>query len=325
MLQTYLIKGRFRKVFSVIMVLVLLRARAFFSPPPVADFSSFPFQQWIFGPLLHHPYPAFWLNLFFIAGLAFGFNYALRFYRYVPFRSYIGALIFVLLFSHAPWLLTLHPLLLPMVFLSISLIFSLRMSNTRENYIQIYWAAFFIGLAAMSFPLTGLFVFYIILAIAVNSILGWREFMVTLIGFFNPILLVGAGFYIFDQPLTFLWRQIQGELHLPVISAIPPLEWAFAALTTLLSLWVFFSVAGLAGKKALSFRKYTWLHIWFLVVSLFSSLWSGHFFMYYLALSSIPLSSFMAVYYSEETRSFKSELVLFVLIIIALIQNNFIG
>lgn len=325
MLQTYLIKGRFRRVFSVLLVLVLLRAKAFFSPPPVADFSSFPFQQWIFGPLLLLPHAAFWLNLLLIAGLAFGFNYVLRFYRYVPFRSYMVALIFILLFSHAPWLLTLHPLLLPVVFLIISFIFSLRMSNTKENYIQIYWAAFFTGLAAMSYPLTGFFIFYIILAIAVNSNLRWREFMLTLIGFFNPILLLLAGLYIFDHPVGDLWQQIQAHLHLPVIIAIPTLEWAFVALSAMLSVWVFFSVAGLAGKKALSFRKYTWLHIWFLVVSLFSSLWAGDFFIYYLALSSIPLSSFMAVYYSEENRSFRSEMVLFVLFLIAWIQNNFIG
>ncbi|MDK2909181.1 MAG: hypothetical protein PWR20_748 [Bacteroidales bacterium] len=322
MLQKYLVKGSLRKVFAILLVLVVTRARAFFNPPPVPDFSNFPFQKWLLGPIVYQPYMAFWFNIFIIFGLAMGFNYALRYYRYVPFRSFTGVVIIILLFGHAPCLLTLHPLVLPTVFLSISMIFSLRMSNARENTIQVYWAAFFIGLAALSYPLTGVFIVYVFLATAVNSILGWRELIVTIIGFFNPILLILGGLYFFDKPVGFLWQQIQNEVHFPQIPNLTLLEWAFVVTTSLLSIWVFFNVASLAGKKPISFRKYTWLHIWFLIVSIFSSFGSGHTFIYYLSLLSIPLSSFLAVYYSEENRSIKSELVFLLMICIALIQNN---
>ncbi len=323
MLQNYILKGSFRKIFFVIFVLVLLRVKAFFNPPPLPSFSDFPIQQWLLGPLLNSRYAAFVLNLFIIMGLAFGFNYALRFYRYVPFRSYAGALIFVLLFSHAPWLLTLHPLLLPLIFLSLSLIFTFRMSNAKENYVQLYWAAFFTGLAALCFPLTGVFILYIILAIAVNSILGWREIAVTMIGFFNPIILLWGGIYIFDLPLHSPWQQLFAEMHFPMLRTFPPLEWAFTGLTFMLSLWVFFSVANLAGKKTLLFRKYTWLQIWFLSISFISSFWAGPNMVYYLALVSLPISSFMAVYFSQEKRTLKSEILLVLLFVLAVIQNNF--
>lgn len=325
MLQTFLIKGRFRKGFAVILTLLLTRARAFFEPPSVPDFSAFPFQQMIFGPVLKQPYTAFWLNFFIIAGLALGFNYALRYYRYVPFRSYTGAIIFILLFSHAPWLLTLHPLTLPVLFLSLSLVFSLRMSNTRENHIQIYWAAFFAGLSALSYPLTASFVLYIILAIAVNAILRWRELLIVFIGFFNPIILTLGILYLFDIPVQQLWHLFVADLQFLRLSQLPLLEWIFAGLATVLSLWVFFSVAGLAGKKTLSFRKYTWLHIWFLTVALLSSAFAGPHFIYYLALLSIPVSSFLAVYFSEEGRSFKSEIIILILLVLAFVQNNFAG
>lgn len=195
MLQKYLVKGSVRKVFAILLVLVVTRARAFFNPPPVPDFSNFPFQKWLLGPIVYQPYMAFWFNIFIIFWLAMGFNYALRYYRYVPYRSFTGVVIFILLFGHAPWLLTLHPLVLPTVFLSITMIFSLHMSNARENTIQVYWAAFFIGLAALSYPLTGVFIVYVFLATSVNSILGWRELIVTIIGFFNPILLILGGLY----------------------------------------------------------------------------------------------------------------------------------
>ncbi|MGC8864254.1 MAG: hypothetical protein ACP5O2_00895 [Bacteroidales bacterium] len=325
MLQTFLIKGRFRKGFAVIFALLLTRARAFFDPPSVPDFSSFPFQQWLLGPVLKLPYTAFGLNFLLVAGLALGFNYALRYYRYVPFRSYTGAIIFILLFSHAPWLLTLHPLMLPVLFLSISLVFSLRMSNTRDNYIQIYWAAFFVGLATLSYPLTAAFVLYIILAIAVNAIVRWRELLVVFIGFFNPIILTLGILFLLDYPLPKIWERFEVELHAPQFIHLPLLEWIFTGLATLLSLYVFFSVAGLAGKKSLSFRKYTWLHIWFLIVGLLSSVFAGPHFIFYLALLSIPVSSFLAVYFSEEGRSFKSEVIVLILLVLAIIQNNFTG
>ena len=322
MLRKLLSTGQFRPFIIVGFMTLLLWLNPLLNPPPSVAFDAFPLQKWLWGSLLNHRLGAGIMALILTIILALMFYFTLRSKKFVPYRSTITLFLFIVIFSHNPNLCTIHPLSLPIICLSISLLYVLGFPSSESNFQKSFWAGFFTGLATLFYPPAVIFILFVwIVALYYSSSRG-RDFLLALLGFLNPIILIlGIMFLLNYSPLDYIFTSL-AFFDIPNISfGISWLEWLFISVFTITTLYIFFTFMTNLLHKPIQFRRTSWIMTWFLVFSLLSATFSNTFFIYHLGLVSIPLSAFASAHFSEPMRSWRSEILLNLFFIIAFLQN----
>jgi len=322
MLRKILCTGQFRPFIVVAITTGLLWLNPLLNPPSSVSFDVFPLQKCLWGGLLNNRLGAGIIALILTIILAVGYYLILRAKKFVPYRSTITPFLFIVIISHNPNLCTIHPLTLPLLCLFLSLLFALSFSPSEPNFQKSFWAGFFTGLASLFYPPAIFFLFYLWIIVLLYSSSRGRDFLLVLLGFLSPLALIFEFMFLLDYPVLEFIQSVVVFYDLPVISAsISWLEWMFILLFTITILYIFFVYMSRLLQKPIQFRRTSWILAWFLFFSVISSVFSGSVFIYHLTLVILPLTAFASAYFSEPLGTWRSDMTLCLLFLIALLQN----
>jgi hypothetical protein len=316
--------GYIIKIFMFLVVSLLLWLPAFLSPPqPVASTTfgiayDFLADFFIFSDTIN-VLVAFVLLLL----QAIVFNAVLVENPLFSKSVFLPALIYVILMSHNPANLILHPALIANFFLIFSLKNLYSTYEKKEALREAFNASFWVALASL-FYLPAIYMMVLIWsAFLIFRINTWREWMISIIGVSTPYLILIAFFYLTDR-MSFLRAYYPGNLSwIWANFTVRFSDYIFWPAFLILILVAYFKFSTERVDKIISVRKGFAVVNAFLVIAAISILFSGpdpHQHAYLL----FPASSVIIAYYFIEMRKMIWPELLFLLLLASIVVVKFI-
>lgn len=236
---------------------------------------------------------------------------------------FLPALIYVILMSHNPANLILHPALIANFFLIFSLKNLYNTYEKKEALREAFNASFWVAFASL-FYLPAIYMLVLIWsAFLIFRINAWREWLISIIGVSTPYLLLVTGFYLTDgmdflrayypDNLSWIWTNLTARLA----------DYIFWPAFLILILVAYFKFSTERVDKIISVRKGFAVVNAFLVIAATSILFSGpnphqHAFLLF------PASSVIIAYYFIEMKRMIWPEVLFLLLLASIVVVKFI-
>jgi hypothetical protein len=316
--------GYIIKIFMFLIISLLLWIPAFLSPPPIVTESTFGIG-----------YDVILSKLYLSARLATFIAFALLLVQALVFNAllvnnpffsksvFLPALIYVILMSHHPSQLTLHPALLANFFLIFSLKNLYNTYDKKEALREAFNTSFWVSLASL-FYLPAIFMMLLVWwAFLIFRINTWREWIISVIGAITPYLLLLTVSYLTDgidflaafypDNLSWLWADLSITQH----------DYIFWPVYVILMLVAYYKFSFERNDKIISVRKGFAVINAFLVLSTLTLLISGpdpHQHAYLI----LPASAAIIAYYFIETKKRIIAEILFLLLLIAIGVAKFI-
>jgi hypothetical protein len=277
-----------------------------------------------------------WFSGYHLAGLiiaflllvsgALIFNLALVRYDLVPKNTLVPALVLIITFSHDPAFLNLQPSLVASVLIIVALNYIFSVYTKEEAYDDIYYAAFLISIASFFYYQSVLILLFIFLTFFVYRIYFWREWIIVILGFITPYILLWTYFFwtdelhiVFDAYTDFF----SGFTFLQFNQGYPVLGIIISIMILLLFLFSFVSLASNLNEKVISVRKRYWSVIWLFIIALLILIFSFEKYGNPKLLLMIPMSVMIAYKLSDIKKLFWFELYAGILTLLILLNNLF--
>jgi len=234
-----------------------------------------------------------------------------------PRESMLPALFYLLLSAGLIESVSFSPALIASLFLMMSLFLIIRIFGSNQPFKQIFSSSFCVSVAALFYPPAMTFMLFIWLSFLTYRIASWREWVISLIGAFVPLIYIISYFYwIGGLPEMFI--------NYGVIFSNP-----YAGFPTF-RLWqaIFIGFAGIAmvlgllrqiiliQDKLISIRRKTWVFIDFTIIALLSSLLAGNDLPGHLTIIAIPGALFLSNSVTGKKASLTYELLAVLLVIL---------
>lgn len=263
--------------------------------------------------------------------IAFGFAMVLSLMLYllasinelISRDNLLVAILLMYFLSWNPSFLHLYPLLPAGLFILAAFFPLMRMHGMQDPYRQVFTSSMSISIASL-FYLPAIYLLPLVwLSFLTYRITGWREWIITFIGFSIPYLYLLTWFFISDQLLTFL------EVYQ---TALLPQVLSFQIPDTVPFIWMTSSVLmlGLMGlihinfiqDKLISIRRRSFLMVSYSFLSLLVLIFSAVPSMNSFTLLYIPLAFFSTSAMMMAKRSLIPELLVILYIILLLVLRN---
>ncbi len=302
----------------------LLWLPGFLHPSPPAPLVHMPFYAAIDPLLRANPLAAVITGFLVSLGEAFLLNYIIYQHHILTRRSWLPALLFVVLSACTPGLLWLHPQLIAGFFLLGALHFLLGTYRQDKAFGAVFNAGIFIGIAALFYLPSIVFLLFAIAAIVILRPFIWREWVILILGSTVAPLYTGVYFFWNDQ--------LQGMTRRLLIEPIAsrdfflklPVEYYFLSAMTGLLLFVaggrFLSGAGTSTLKT---KKGISVMVWFVVFSLAAILPAQNFAVAGFLFLVYPLALFISNYFLVARRLWLAESI-FLLLLVSIALSYFI-
>jgi hypothetical protein len=254
--------GAFIQFTLFLVFLAILWIPAFVKPvSPVLTIGDGPLYRLIAGWLL--PFPSFTIAiaLFLVVLQSVLLFYMFQANGYFGRSNFLPAIIILLAFSWNADFQTIHSVLFAGIFIIIALNSIMAMYGRQGAFQQVFTAAFSIGIAALFYiPLTYLLLF-LLFSLITYRISTWREYVISLIGFFLPFIYYLS--WLFWNKSTLLGFSQLGislfNLVLPARFSIMNMVWlSVSAIVLLISL---LAVLNALSDKLISLRRKAWILI----------------------------------------------------------------
>lgn len=255
---------------------------------------------------------------------AFLFNYTLTKNDLVPKNILIPALVFIVLMSHSPGLLSLHPVMISSVLIIIVLFFLFQVYSEKEAYPQIFNAGFLTGIASFFYFPSLYFVLFIYLTFIIYRLYHWREWLIVLFGVATPYIFLWVYYFWFDKLGLAFDAYNEYFINITIFSfnySFSFIDYLVTALIILLFLWSFFVLIGDLREKTISVRKRYWSVLWLFFVALGTFILSQSQYNTHAALVLMPVSIFIAYGFSQVRKKIWLEITFGILIIFIIINN----
>ncbi|MCX6310695.1 MAG: DUF6427 family protein [Bacteroidetes bacterium] len=252
---------------------------------------------------------------------AFFLNYIIYQHQILTKKSWLPALMFVVLSACTPGLLWLNSQLIAGFFLLGALHFLLETYRKDKAFGSVFNSGILIGIAALFYLPSIVFLLFALISVILLRPFIWREWIILFLG--STVAPIYAGVY-------FFWHdQLQHVTHELILNPILhrdfflklPVEYYFLTIMTGLLLFVsagrFFSGAGtttLKSKKGIS------VMIWFLVLSLLSILLAQNYAVAGIIFAIYPISFFTSNYFLVARRVWLAESI-FLLLILSIVVS----
>lgn len=236
---------------------------------------------------------------------------------------FLPALIYVILMSHAPENLTLHPALITNLFLIFSLKNLYSTYEKKEALRESFNASFWVAIASL-FYLPALFMLVLIWsAFLIFRINTWREWLISLIGACAPYLLMLIVFYLTDRITYVLEYYPDGFSMLWARFTIQFADYIFWPAFLVLLAVAYYKFSTGRVDKIISVRKGFAVVNAFLLIVAITMIFSGtnphqHAFLIF------PASAVIIAYYFIESRKTVWPEILFLLLLFSIIVIKFI-
>lgn len=237
-------------------------------------------------------------------------------------RTYLPALIYILIVSGIPDIQKLNPALVS-TFLILIIIEQVLDSYRFESlFYGFFTAAFFLGLGCLVYPF---YVFYLITLWAGIILLrkfNWREWVFTILGFITPFLFAFSYYYILEDKPAFVFEQfVPFFQHSYDFAGYTPQVYVFLGIVAFVMLIASqFLLQAYSARKILSRRAYSFL-LWVFLnsLALFFVVEQASVEVIYIA--AIPLSFLLSNYWAFVKATFWGNLFLFLLLLSALFNQ----
>jgi len=123
-------------------------------------------------------------------------------FLFINTRTYMPAILFVLLCTCIPDLQRLNPVIFSGFFLLLAIEKIFESYRTAKLAYQYFVAAFYISIGSLFYPYVSFFMFFIWAGLAVLKPFNWREWVFTFTGFLAPIFFTFSFYYlVYNDPL----------------------------------------------------------------------------------------------------------------------------
>lgn len=316
--------GYFIKFFMFLIIFILLWVPAFLHPPDIFLPTGLGIGFELLANNLHLPAQVT-VGIAFIILLvqAIVFNYVLVGNPVFSKSVFLPALIYIILMSHNPALLTLHPLLIANFFL----VFSLKnLYNTYEKpqaFRESFNASFWISVASLFYYPIIFFIVFIWASFLIFRINSWREWLISVIGLCMPYLLLIIIFFLTDQLDAFTSYYFKGISWIGLSFHFNLQDYIFWPVFLLLLLVAYYKFNHERTEKTINIRKGFAVVNALLLISIVSLLFNGfnaHLQEYLI----FPAAAIVIAYYFIEARKKKFAELFFALLLIAVVVIKFL-
>jgi len=313
--------------FSIGIIAVLLWGHAFIHPPAMPEPNGpVPLYGLIFNLFHGFPHIACVLGFILTTLSAFILNRLLTTNEVVLKNSTLSALLFIVLMSYFPFLLTLHQVSIATLFLLMILERLYKSYNKYESLELTYVAGFLIGIAALFYLPFILFFFFLLVSFLIFRNVDWHEWVGSFIGLITPFIFLSVYYFWNDKWLIKAHEYLQ--FFLISFDPTPYKDATFLFLSTLIIILLVFGLfTGLSrlSEKTIEIRKKTILLIWLIPVMILSIFISDNLLKYHLPISFITLSGLLSMYLLKLRNTFWQELIFFSILVIMLLNNLLSG
>jgi hypothetical protein len=294
---------------------ILLWLPGFIHPSPPAEMVYMPFYSGLDIFLRAHPLTSVTLGFIFSLGEAFLLNYIIHEHHILIKRSWLPALLFIVLSACTPGLLWLHPEHIAGVFLLGALHFLIGTYRMDKAFGQVFNAGILIGIAALFYLPSIVFLVFAIAAILILRPFIWREWIILILG--STIAPIYAGVYFFwhDQLRAVTQNMVLAPIHHRDFFLKLPSEYYF--LTAMIGLLLFVAAGRFlsgAGTSTLKTKKGISVMIWFLLFSAIAILPAQNFAVAGFIFAIYPLALFISNYFLVARRIWLAESIFLLLL-----------
>lgn len=253
------------------------------------------------------------------------FNYAITERGLLSKTTLMVALLYLVLMSHAPALLTLNPVIMANIFLIIALNKVLQIYGKKESLVHILDAGLLVGVASLFYFPAVIFLAFLLISLLNYSFLSWREWVVSVWGLCVPYIFL-FGFYFWTDQLTEQFNAYGNYFteisHLKFFH-YPGIYHIFWTIIVIMLFLTFGKFLNRLNERTISLRKKYTVIIAMFLAGLLSFFYVHGNFEYHIMLLFIPVSIFVGFYFIEVKKTFWSE-VMFGLLLLVIILAKFL-
>jgi hypothetical protein len=294
---------------------LLLWLPGFLHPTLPAPMVYMPFYSGLDIFLRAHPLTSVTLGFIFSLGEAFLLNYIIYEHHILTKRSWLPALLFIVLSACTPDLLWLHPEHIAGLFVLCALHFLLGTYRMDKSFGQVFNSGILIGIALLFYLPSIVFLIFSIVAVLILRPFIWREWIILILG--SAIAPVYAGVYFFwhDELRTVTENVILNPIRHRDFFLKLSVEYYF--LTAMIGLLLFVAggrfLAG-AGTTTLKTKKGVSVMVWFLFFSALTILPAQNFAVAGFLFTIYPLALFISNYFLVARRIWLAETIFILLL-----------
>jgi len=274
-----------------------------------------PFYRMLFPYIEQVPFLAGILGFLLLIIGALLLNNLVAKFQILSTDSHMPALVYTIMMSATPSLLTLHPILFVNLF-SILILNRLYDAYRKNNvFTQVFDVGLFAGIASLFyFPAIVLYLFILITLTIIRPVI-WREWAISFVGLTVPYFFVGVYFFWMDllgiqanSFSTFLFIEGVPKLEVDTTHLFLIITTSFVSLFAAKKYFQEITTLVVKGKKMLI------ILIWMFIVTLLSLLLAPSLSIVYFSLAAVPFSIYLSNYILNIQNKLVSELVFFLLL-----------
>ncbi len=313
-------------IFLIIVTLLIVWASAFFNLQGrfslYFDLDPMP----LYGALSYiigtRPLPGILFTLSLVALMSFLMVNLNTYLFFINERTFLPAIIFILLSGLFPQYQVLNPAIFGAMFLMLAIRRIMESHRVSGIAYRLFDAGIFIGTGSLFYANLIWFGLLLIVGIALLRTMNIREILISVTGLITPLFLLTGVYYLLDRDLLELWSVFKYNLF-GVTGNFEFSRLTIAALViigfiTLRSLAFLFMVI---NSKKIQSRKTFYLLLWILIISMVIYFFIPSVSVEIIWIAGVPVSYFLAHYFVFVRKKFFPELFFSALfVLIALIQ-----
>ena len=290
------------KIIMFLIISLLLWVPAFISPAEIVSESTFGIAyDFLVRQITMAPWMAAFFAFVLLIAQAIIFNAVLVQNPLFSKSVFLPALIYVILMSHNPAYLSLHPALFSNFFLILSLKNLYSTYSKTDALREAFNSSFWIAVASLFHLPAASMMLFIWFAFIIFRISAWREWLISIIGFITPYLFLIIIFYLFDGIPFFLDFFPGGLEWIWIQPSVEMADYIFWPVFLLVCLWAYLRFTIESADRIISVRRSFAIVNVLLLLSFSSMLISAHH-PHQHAFIIFPAASVVIAYYFIETR-----------------------
>jgi len=235
----------------------------------------------------------------------------------IKYRTYLPALLYIVLASSFTPLQRLNPAVISSLFIIIAIeyILSYEKRNSLDSFFR---ANFFIGIGSLIYLPMALFVIPVFISLIILNSTGIRQWLSAFFGFIAPWFFAFVYYYVWHNSSDMLFAIISESLT-PIKTSTfygVPFSVFYSFIGLLLILSVFFLLGNLPTQK-INIRKYYSVLIWLVLFSAVIAFFSPFSSIEIVYIAALPSSFIIANFFTFAKNKFWTELFFWILLIVS--------
>ncbi len=237
--------------------------------------------------------------------------------------SALTGLVYLLLMSSTPAMITMHPVLFSNMFLLLALNKTLKIYDEQQFMPEVYNTGLMVAIAGLFYLPVLIFVFFLFFSLIVYYQVSLRSVIASLLGLITPFFFLGLYYYLLDllsermAAFSIIVQPRLVSLQLPAtIELLGILVLAFFSLIAFARLWlVYFQ------EKPIRIRKRIQVLFLLFIISVVSYLFAANNIHLHHAILAVPLSIALSVFFFDLKRRMLAEFIFGILLLFILISR----